>query len=768
MEYRLISIYKFAKGEFEEVDIEVNRELHKATLGPFIRNVGLEELAYSDLSSPEEIIFLLNQLGYTKQPLVLSEEVLSYPSVQKVLRENRWNYKKEGHGSVIKTAPYFPLPTKRELSLGHLLHGELYITDLVHWNKHIKVRLVYENAITSFFPVCNSLPCKASSGRLFIRNQQAEGDLMEDLVSYLDDNHLDISLSDLNIDFLKSLSDKGWKIYVERKGKSYEIHAHQNKSGIVWFDRNEHIEDDNRVIEQILEGYLHGRNYVEAGNKLGIFRSENITHQKNAELAADLVSDSADISKLYAENEPLTNFEKEEIEYRIGEGVDASLKPYQWEGVLWMATMRKNHKGCLLADEMGLGKTLQVLSHLYAIKDSKGSFLIIVPTSLIPNWQKEIDRFIPEWRNDITVQDRLLINPRKIILVSYDILRLNISVYRRYNYDTIVVDEAQVVKNRDTQKYQTIRQLTACHRIIMTGTPIENSINDIWSHMMFLNPSLQGVFRALTRDKIGIDSPEFIELSRKLLKPFVYRRTKEEVLQKLPGLEEEDIYIDLSSKERNIYNKVKGVFVKALQTGISGRLNSIALEGLLRLRQTCVSPNLLPPSLYRGDKFMSSKMYEVLSLIKLNISSEKKILVFSQFVGALKELEVYLQKRGVGYTSLYGDTLNRKARVDDFQNDPAIKVFLISLRAGGVGLNLTAATTVILLDDWWNPAVEEQAFSRAHRIGQHHDVTVYRLVCKDTVEEKILQLQDKKKKTIDVFNAAGNKLTAEELIGLLA
>lgn len=765
MEYRLLCIYKCDKGVVEQVDIEVNRELHSSTLGPFMRKVSVEKLVYGEVTTPKNLVWLLNQYGYDKQPFVLKGNVLNLTSVQVALSQNKWSYKQEGHGSLKKTtAP--PIRT----SYSHLpiltpKGGELYITNPANWKSHIKVRILYADAVRAFFPVYNDLPCRTSDGTLFARNEASEREMLEAVMPYMESNGLDISLPSFDVDYLRSLTEKGWKIYVaDGKAKASEVHAHQNKSGIVWFDRNEKVEDDNGIISQMLDGYLHGRNYKGLGSNLELFRSDDVVKQKDKSIVSALIADDGSVEDIYTANTPLTTDEKESIDWKIENGINARLYDYQLDGVYWLATMRKNHKGCLLADEMGLGKTIQVLSHLYAVNNPQGSFLIVAPTSLLSNWENEIRKFIPSWADSIVVQSHNPSTSSRIILVSYDILRLNISAYSRLHYDTVVIDEAQIVKNRDTQKYRTIVRLNAYHRIILTGTPIENSINDIWSHFMILMPPLRRVFKAVTKNDASLDSPQFMELSKKILKPFILRRTKEEVQRRLPKLEEEEISVELSLRERSIYNMVKSIFLKALHEGISGRLNSIALEGLLRLRQTCVSPNLLPHTLYNGDRFVSSKMKEALNMIHLFAANGDKTLVFSQFVGALQELEGYLD---MNYVHLYGDTTNRKACVDAFQSDPSVKVFLISLKAGGVGLNLTAATRVILLDDWWNPAVESQAFARAHRIGQDKDVKVYRLVCKDTVEEKILKLQDKKRQTVDMFNTGGGKLTLEELKGLL-
>ena len=237
-------------------------------------------------------------------------------------------------------------------------------------------------------------------------------------------------------------------------------------------------------------------------------------------------------------------------------------------------------------------------------------------------------------------------------------------------------------------------------------------------------------------------------------------------MKELPARTERNIYVTLDKEERGVYERVRKVFGKAMKDGTSGRVTSIALEALLRLRQACVSVNLLPPALYKGGRRMSSKMQLALGLIG-SLGKEDKMIVFSQFVQALEEMEEYLREVGVKYVSLYGTTTDRETPVKAFQNDAGVRVFLSSIKAGGVGLNLTAADYVLLMDDWWNPAVEAQAFSRAHRIGQKRNVDVVRLVSKDTVEEKILALQQKKQMTADVFNMSGGKLTVEELRGLV-
>ena len=266
---------------------------------------------------------------------------------------------------------------------------------------------------------------------------------------------------------------------------------------------------------------------------------------------------------------------------------------------------------------MGLGKTIQVIAHLCCLNPNV-RHLIIAPTSLIYNWQNEVLRFAPLLKYQLT-------------LVSYDMLRLHLDDYIHQSFDTIIIDEAQAIKNRQTKKYQAVSQLHSRHRIILTGTPIENSIDELWSHMMILNLAIQGLYRRLQAIGLPSIAEAYIALSAKLLKPFILRREKSQVLTDLPERTEKTVYIELSETERNIYNQVHASILHALNTGVSGRVTSIALEGLLRLRQACVSPNLLPQDISKHNPFVSTKFQTALGLIESFKDEGRQVLIFSQF-----------------------------------------------------------------------------------------------------------------------------------------
>lgn len=767
MNNRLVCVYVTHQGHTEALKIEVCKDTHSNTLSPFIRKTTVEELHDNHLSSPREMVYMLNQLGLSKQPFIIEAKYLHYESVVRILQQNPWHYRKDGgNGSLKKTVPLLNIahPTFM-LPMGNLIGGELYITNPVTWNKHIRVRLCYQGALASYYPVSNDLPCLDAFGRLFVRDERAECGLLHVLGSNLDAERGELNLPYYDIDRLSDITSHGWQVFVKRSdGSRSSVYAHHSSSGISWFDTDNDKEIDEHIVTEMLNSYLQGRNYVQAKGRICLFRSSDVQKQKSETLAEKIIPGG--VSRIYEHlGDTLSQEEKHRIDKRLC-SVNATLYPYQREGVHWLALMRKRHVGCLLADEMGLGKTLQILSHLYCIEHPSGPFLVVVPTSLIYNWEHEVRKFIPEWGGSLCIKQHQP-NPRvRIILVSYDLLRMNLSAYQKVGYDTIVVDEAQIIKNRDTKKYQAIASLKSAHRIILTGTPIENSMNDIWSHFMLLMPSMKQLYKRLTAGGVAVDSPQFMEMSRKLLQPFILRREKHEVQKDLPRRLEKTVFIDLSDKERQIYDNVRSVFVQAFRTGVSGRVSSLALEGLMRMHQACVSPRLLPSTLYKGTRFKSSKMEMALEYIKAFRSEGRKVLMFSQFVEALEEMERYLQELNIGYVHLYGKTRDRQTAVESFQKNKGISVFLISLKAGGVGLNLTAATRVLFMDDWWNPAVEDQASSRAHRLGQSKDVVIFRLVCKGTMEEKILQLQEKKKRTIDIFNAA-SKLSMDDIKELI-
>jgi superfamily II DNA or RNA helicase len=457
-----------------------------------------------------------------------------------------------------------------------------------------------------------------------------------------------------------------------------------------------------------------------------------------------------------------------------------TLREYQLAGFNWLTRLAANNLGGILADEMGLGKTLQTLAFLRA-HQGDGPALVVCPTSLVTNWENEARKFTPELKTLVLEgADRAVrfksITGVDIVITSYALLRRDIDTLREINFSTAVLDEAQHIKNPETQNAQAAYALHATHRFVLTGTPMENSVRDLWSIMNFALPGYLGNrndFRERYELPIARGSAPDVQrrLSRRL-QPFLLRRRKRDVAKDLPEKIEQVVLSSLTTHQRAAYDAL----LREIQQGLGGSGKNVnagaqrmkMLTGLLRLRQVCCDLRLV--GIDREET--SAKLDLLDELLEEAIDGEHRVLVFSQFVSMLHLIRERLEKLEIPFCYLDGSTKHRQEIVDRFQSDSAIPVFLISLKAGGVGLNLSAADTVIHFDPWWNPAVEAQATDRAHRIGQTRVVTAYKLITRDTVEEKILKLQEKKRAAIDAAIDSEEPLmtglTTEELEELLA
>lgn len=759
MKFRLVCIID--KGSpYKGIDIEVCLETGSKSLSPFQRKITMDDLSGSENFSSDKLCQLLYQAGQNRQPFGFSKEQITCKTLRQTINNHPWLYLKlGGKGSSLKRVSsfysYLPLEQILIFPEGSLLGGELYVSNIKTWWKNIKVRFRYEDAASLFPAKYIDIPFLTDNNQWMIRCEKQELKWMSILGASLDCEHSTLHLKEDDFDLLKNLVLRGWKLLVPKGPESHtSVYLKSNKSGIEWFSTVDTGENDNdKSMEKILEAYLHNRNYTEFGGKVNLFSRQKITNLP-AEAVTKILISKLDAEKLYSPLSELTDDELDKIRTIETYKVNAKLKPYQQEGVVWLAKMRKNGIGCLLADDMGLGKTIQVLAYLATMEDCKGKHLVICPASLTSNWENEINKFTAQLFS-------------KIEIVSYEAVRLHTDKFSSNHYDTIIVDEGQFIKNDNTQRHKAVGELLCKHMIMLSGTPIENTIDEIWAQFKLLIPEIEAVFNKIKAFDVQGDNRRWIELSKLFLSPFILRRTKDEVLKNLPRKFEKNIFIKLSETEYKVYESLRSTFIKAIDTGLSGRINSIALEGLLRLRQCCISLNLLPKSLTHKGNVQSTKIEFAVKMIERFIMEGHKTLVFSQFTSALDELTMRLSQDSIRPLLLTGNTRNRQLLVDSFQNDETNKVFLISLKAGGTGLNLTAADRVILLDDWWNPAVENQAFARAHRIGQCNEVEIYRLVCQDTVEEKMLELHKSKKEMSDLFDAVGDKLSVEQIKILL-
>ncbi len=465
--------------------------------------------------------------------------------------------------------------------------------------------------------------------------------------------------------------------------------------------------------------------------------------------------------------------------------LQAELRPYQQQGLNWLQFLREYKFSGILADDMGLGKTIQTLAHLLLEKQGgrmRLPSLIIAPTSLMSNWRRETERFTPDLKVLIlqgTERKQLFYKIRDydLILTTYPLLPRDEETLLEHEYHYLILDEAQTVKNPLSKAAQLVRRIKAEHRLCLTGTPMENHLGELWAQFDFLMPGFLGdiaTFKKLYRTPIEVhgDSEQRARLSRRVA-PFMLRRTKQDVATELPPKTEIIRSVPLYDKQAALYESIRLTMEKKVRDAIAqkglSRSHITILDALLKLRQTCCDPRTL--SLKEAQKVQeSAKLDLLMEMLPEQLEEGRRILVFSQFTRMIALIETELNARKIGYAKLTGQTRNRDEPIERFKSGE-VNVFLISLKAGGVGLNLTEADTVIIYDPWWNPAAESQAADRAHRIGQDKPVFVYKLITENTVEEKIIAMQNKKRALAEGIYKGGAKeeslkLTAEDLTAL--
>ncbi len=451
----------------------------------------------------------------------------------------------------------------------------------------------------------------------------------------------------------------------------------------------------------------------------------------------------------------------------LPKGFRGTLRPYQKAGYDWLYFLNQYRFGGCLADDMGLGKTVTTLAMLQAQKEAAAAepSLLVMPTSLLYNWEMEARKFAPQLRVLVYAGSQRQKDPQQfgrydLVLTSYGTARMDADLLKNYRFNYLILDESQAIKNPSSHISQAIRQFNAAHRLILTGTPLENTTMDLWSQMTFINPGLlgsQSFFR--THFQVPIEKHNDEQQTQKLyalIKPFLLRRHKSQVALDLPPKVENIHYCTMTETQEQQYEEAKSYYrnliLQQIEDNGMGKTQLMVLQGLTKLRQLANHPRMIDPA-YEGD---SGKFKQVIHQLETALSTKHKVLIFSQYVKHLSIVRQHLDTHGVVYAYLDGATLNRQAQVDTFQQDSNVQVFLISLKAGGLGLNLTAAEYVFLLDPWWNPAIEAQAVDRAHRIGQQKTVFTYKFITKNTVEEKILDLQRSKQR---LFN---DLITTEE------
>ncbi|RAK02378.1 SNF2 family DNA or RNA helicase [Larkinella arboricola] len=498
-------------------------------------------------------------------------------------------------------------------------------------------------------------------------------------------------------------------------------------------------------------------------------------------LVQELQEESLASAVISRKLQQLRSFE-EIASHPLPSGFKGSLRPYQKAGYDWLQFLNQYRFGGCLADDMGLGKTVMTLAFLQSQKEAghKEPTLLVMPTSLLYNWELEARRFTPDlrvmsytgtYRDKNTAQ----FDDYDLILTSYGIVRIDIDLLKTYRFHYIILDESQAIKNPSSHITRAVMQLDSAHRLILTGTPLENSTMDLWTQMTFINPGLLGS-QTFFRNEflVPIEKKNDEQKTQRLygiIKPFMLRRHKSQVARDLPEKVESIHYSDMSPEQEKQYEEAKSYYrnliLERIEEDGMAKSQMVVLQGLTKLRQIANHPRMIDET-YEGN---SGKLDDMVMRLEGAMADNHKVLVFSQFIKHLDVVQQYLQERGIQYAYLDGSTQDRRGQVDLFQKNDAIKLFLISLKAGGLGHNLTAADYVFILDPWWNPAIEAQAIDRAHRIGQQKTVFTYKFISRNTVEEKILALQRSKQKLAsDLIATEENfmkSLTKEDIMALL-
>ena len=578
-------------------------------------------------------------------------------------------------------------------------------------------------------------------------------------------------------------------------------------SGLNWFDTELEVKFGNQKVplKHLHRSIRNKSKFVKLGDgTMGLLPQEWIDRLTKYFSAGEINGEAirmpkvsfADVKELYEEEVQSEEVKMELSAYQqkissfknietihVPPALNAILRDYQKEGLNWLNFLDEFGFGGCLADDMGLGKTIQIIAFILSQREKghHNTNLIVVPATLIFNWQAEIAKFAPDLKvytiyGASRSKETIEFSAYEVILTSYGTLLYDVNWLKKYFFNYIFLDESQLIKNPDSLRYRAVKLLQSRNKIAMTGTPIENNTFDLYGQLSFACPGLLGTkqfFREQYSSPIDKfkDNKKAIQLKKKV-SPFILRRTKKEVASELPDKTEMVIYCEMGEAQKMAYNACRDEyrdFLLSKKDDTAEQHTLHILKGLTQLRQICNSAALLKDDLVHGTS--SAKIETLMEEIESH-SPQHKILVFSQFVSMLDLIKTELQNRDVPFEYLSGQTTNRKARVENFQNNPDIRVFLISLKAGGTGLNLTEADYVYLVDPWWNPAVENQAIDRCYRIGQKKNVVAVRLICPDTIEEKIMKLQETKKELvsdlIQTDTSLLKSLTKKDLIDLFS
>lgn len=624
-----------------------------------------------------------------------------------------------------------------------------------------------------FFDYGNDL-VKADDKEMFLnnelkyRNYKFEKDIISLIKEYhwknLTKNAFTYSGKDITED-IKSLAFSGIHLYTNSR-KKINVADFDNVSvsyGLDWFELSGNVTagDSEIKLSELIDFRKKKEPWTEYNGqiifspsslkKLG--KNEIEKNGDNLKISKDDILSALEIVDFFGSKnvEAFSELSRyQDINLQLTNVLQNTLREYQKIGVKWLLSLRKNGFGGCLADDMGLGKTLQVISYFSDKSQLGTNALIVVPKTLIENWNREFKKFAPDISTYVyhgigrNLADAL--NCR-VIITTYGTLLNDIELINECNFDHLIIDEAQNIKNSRSKAYRAVKAVRAKTRIIMTGTPLENNIQEYWGLMKIANPTELSYKMIMN----GLSEEQIIEKVKRLTSPFLLRRFKKDVIDDLPEKEEQIVYCSFDDDQRKLYNKL----LESIKYEIDRKAdryeiksNSIILSGLMYLQEVCCHPRLIPKEYNSEMCFESAKLDQLLLMVDELYAAGHKIVIFSRFTRMLEIINKEFIKRHFNIFYLDGSTKDRQSVVDDFEESDE-GVFLISLKAGGVGLNLISADTAILYDPWWNPAVEKQAEDRIYRIGQKKKVTVFKLIAAGTIEEKVQTLQETKKKLFD-------------------
>ncbi|HEX2629274.1 MAG TPA: SNF2-related protein, partial [Chitinophagaceae bacterium] len=764
-------------------------------------NLGSMEYDLGDNESPSPLFFLYNQqlhLWKSNEAIHLAEKFL--PSGKMEITEDEWG----------KTLHQFILPLAKEHKVDF---DRSLVQEIKDGDPEVKLFLIEKGEYLVFQPSFSykGFETKAKDRNEIIvpqgdkivivhRNREKENAFVQKLqnlhsnfihneeVGSLALKGADVLKNNWFFLFVDAMKDMKTPVFGFEALKNFRFNTAKPQTKIFissntdWFDAKVDIVfgDQKVTVAEVKRALANKQQFVQLNDgTLGILPEEWIKKYSLLFRVGEGKSNSLKLSRYHLSvvDELYEQRDEEELSVQLEEKygrlrqfnqiqeieppsqLQAILRPYQVAGYQWLNYLKDINWGGILADDMGLGKTVQALSFLEHYRSDKGKLkaLVVCPTTLIYNWENEIKKFTPKLTYRIhhggtRTRSREELIDHDVTITTYGTLRSDIKLLMTVEFDYVILDESQAIKNPSSKVTKAAGLLNARHRLCMSGTPLQNNTFDVFAQMNFLNPGMLGTvefFRqefAVPIDKFGEQDRK--EHLKKILYPFILRRTKEQVAKDLPEKQEMILWCEMEDEQRKIYDAYRNDFRDKImgtiqEQGIQKSQLTI-LQGLMKLRQICDSPAILNEQ----EKFEnhSIKLEELAREIVENIG-DHKALVFSQFLGMLALIRAKLDELGVKYEYFDGSTSapDREKAIQSFQNNDDVRVFLISLKAGGVGLNLTAADYVYIVDPWWNPAVEQQAIDRTHRIGQTKNIFAYRMICKDTIEDKIIQLQEKKR-----------------------